>query len=167
MPTYSQVALFGPPGAPGRGPTWGCTEPVSLHPLRTVRGDSRTAHGLVLTYPSPPLCSDRAVSLACPDTQRDETGKVAPMLSGAPSLLLETPLFSHSPRSPLTHRGRLGLSHHVHQGARSALACPEGTKEEHILAVLDDVLTARQCLTHCICALGTQPNQVPKSLYYR
>lgn len=72
-------------------------------------------------------CSNRAVSLACPDTQQDETGRVAPMLSEAPSSLLGTSLLSHSPRSPLKHRGHLVLSHHVHPGARSVLACPAGT----------------------------------------
>lgn len=42
----------------------------------------------------------------------------------------------------------------------------QGIKSPY-LTVLDGVLTARQRLTHCIRALGTQPNQVPKSLNYR
>lgn len=83
------------------------------------------------------LCSDRAVSLACPDIQQDEIGRVAPVLSEAPSLLLETPLISRSPQSPLKHRGRLVLSHHVPPGARSVLACPEGTTESTYYAYQD------------------------------
>lgn len=83
------------------------------------------------------LCNDRAVSLACPDIQQDETGKVAPVLLEAPSLLLETPLISRSPQSPLKHRGRWVLCHRVPPGARSVLACPEGTTESTYQAYQD------------------------------